>query len=113
MSAGTRWRMCRRCPPGAASTARNGRKSAPQKRSPLLRPDQFHAIPCAHPGISSHAAYGVQSRRIDAEIVEKVFAYMEPHDFAQHDPPAAWLMAGVDHLEQFALHLRGRLGHPR
>jgi hypothetical protein len=64
----------------------------------------------ADPGVAGHAAHGVEAGGIDAKIFDKIFADVEANDFSKDDDAAAGSVAGVDDLEQAALHLRGRLG---
>jgi hypothetical protein len=79
----------------------------------LFGPNQFDAVAGAGPGVARHAAHGVKARRIDAEVVNQVFAQMKTDNLAQHNDARAGLAAGVDDLNQLALHLRWRLGNAR
>ena len=78
-----------------------------------LRPDEFDAVAGADPGVAGHAAHGVEAGGIDAEVLDEILAHVEADDLAQHDDAAAGSVAGVDDLEQLALHLGRRLGHAR
>ena len=73
--------------------------------------DKLDAVACSHPGIAGHATNCVEAGRIDAEVFEQVLPHVEADHLTENDDAARRLVAGVDDLEQFALHLRGRLGH--
>ena len=46
----------------------------------------------------SYAAYGVEGRGIDAEVLEEILAQVKAEHLAQHDDAASRCVAGVDDL---------------
>jgi len=67
----------------------------------------------ADPCVAGHAAHCVQPGGIDAKVFDKSFKNVEADDLAEDDNASAGSMAGVDDLEEAALHLGGRFGYAR
>ena len=79
----------------------------------LFGSDELDTVAGADPGVSGHAAHGIEAAGIDAKIVKEIFAYVKADHLSQHDDATARNVAGVDDLNQPALHLCGRLGNTR
>jgi len=77
---------------------------------PLFRQDHIKAVAGSDPGVTCHAAHGIEAGLIDVKLLNQILAYVEANDLAQHNHAAARLVAGLDHLQELALHLGGRLG---
>src|ERR1035437_2307551 len=70
----------------------------PRRNRPagLSGPDQFDAVAGADPGVAGHAAHGIQTRWIDAKVLDQVLAHVKADHLAQYDDAAPRLVAGVD-----------------